>query len=211
MSIAIQPYSLNVPQDVLDDLRERLERTRLPGSVSGTGWSRGVDFDYMEDLIDYWIHEYDWREQEARLNRYRHLKADVDGLGIHFIHEEGKGPNPMPLFMMHGYPWSLILLLRILPMLTDPASYGGDPADAFTVVIPSIIGFGFSDYPNERGFGFQHHPSIYDKLMTKGARLRALRNRRRGLGWFHHRSVWIPPSRAFDWDSPQLPVSAAGR
>ena len=74
----------------------------------------------------------------------------------------------MPLFMMHGYPWSFILLLRILPMLTDPASYGGDPADAFTVVIPSIIGFGFSDYPEEDGFGFQHHPEIYDKLMTLG-------------------------------------------
>ena len=85
-----------------------------------------------------------------------------------FIHEEGKGPNPMPLFMMHGYPWSFILLLRILPMLTDPASYGGDPDDAFTVVIPSIIGFGFSQYPSEEGFGFQHHPEIYDKLMTQG-------------------------------------------
>ena len=122
----------------------------------------------MKDLIDYWLHEYDWREQEAKLNRYQHFKTEVDGLGIHFIHEEGKGPNPIPLFMMHGYPWSFILLLRILPMLTDPASHGGEPEDAFTVVIPSIIGFGFSDYPNEGGFGFQHHPKIYDKLMTQG-------------------------------------------
>ncbi len=168
MSIAVQPYLLDVPQDVLDDLRTRLERTRLPGTVPGTGWSRGVDFNYMQDLIDYWIHEYNWRKQEAKLNRYQQFRAEVDGLGIHFVHEEGKGPNPMPLFMMHGYPWSFILLLRILPMLTDPASYGGDPEDAFTVVIPSIIGFGFSDYPTESGFGFQHHPKIYDKLMTQG-------------------------------------------
>ena len=168
MSITVRPYSLNVSQEVLDDLRERLERTRLPGSVPGSGWSRGMDFDYMKDLIDYWLHEYDWREQEAKLNRYQHFKAEVDGLGIHYVHREGKGPNPIPLLMMHGYPWSFILLLRILPMLTDPASYSGDPEDAFTVVIPSIIGFGFSDYPNEGGFGFQHHPKIYDKLMTQG-------------------------------------------
>ena len=91
MSISVRPYSLNVPQDVLDDLRARLERTRLPGSVAGTGWSRGVDFDYMKDLIDYWLHEYDWCEQEAKLNQYEHFEAEVDGLGIHFIREEGNG------------------------------------------------------------------------------------------------------------------------
>ena len=168
MTVNVEPFTINVDQDVLDDLQERLKRTRWPGSVPGTGWSRGVDLDYMRDLADYWIHEYDWREQEARLNEYSHFKAEVDGLGIHFIHEQGKGPNPLPLFMMHGYPWSFILLLRILPMLTDPASHGGDPEDAFTVVVPSIIGYGLSDYPAEQGFGFQHHPAKYDRLITEG-------------------------------------------
>ena len=94
MSITIRPYSLNVPQDVLDDLQTRLEHTRWPGSVSGTGWSRGVDFDYMKDLVDYWIREYDWREQEAKLNRYRHFNADVDGLGIHLFMKRARDRIP---------------------------------------------------------------------------------------------------------------------
>ena len=92
MSVTIQPYSLNISQDVLDDLWARLERTRWPDSIPGTGWSRGVDLDYMRDLVDYWTYEYNWREQEAKLNQYCHFTADVDGLGIHFIHEEGVGP-----------------------------------------------------------------------------------------------------------------------
>jgi pimeloyl-ACP methyl ester carboxylesterase len=164
----IRPMTIHVPQEVLDDLRERLARTRWPAAMPEGGWSRGVDLAYMKELVAYWLDAYDWRAQETRLNQLHHFKADVDGLGIHFIREEGKGPNPLPLFMMHGYPWSFVMLLRILPMLTDPARYGGDPADAFTVIVPSIIGFGFSDYPKTAGFGFQHHPAKYDKLMTEG-------------------------------------------
>ena len=166
--VTVSPYKIDVPQEVIDDLRERLQRTRWPDEVSGTGWSRGCDLSYMKDLVRYWIDEYDWRNQEAALNQYNHYQGNVDGLNIHFLHEKGKGPNPMPLFMMHGYPWSFTMLLRILPMLTDPESYGGDPEDAFTVIVPSIIGFGFSEYPMETGFGFQHHPRKYDKLMVEG-------------------------------------------
>ena len=160
MPVTIQPKTIDVPQPVLDDLYERLRRTRWPDEVPGTGWSRGVDLSYMKELIAYWLDEYDWRKQEAEPNRFPHFMADVDGLAIHFIHQQGKGPNPLPLFMMHGYPWSFVLLLRILPMLTDPASHGGDPEDAFTVVVPSMIGYGLSAYPSEQGFGFQHHPAI---------------------------------------------------
>ncbi len=168
MAVSVSPYSINVSDEVLDDLNRRLEMTRFPKQVTGTGWDRGVDLDYMKELVDYWLHTYDWRQQETLLNEYQHFKADVDGLGIHFIKQEGKGPNPMPLLMMHGYPWSFLLLLKILPMLTDPESFGGDPKDAFTVIIPSIIGYGFSDYPDQQGFGFQHHPEKYDRLMTEG-------------------------------------------
>jgi len=100
----IESMTIHVPQDVLDDLRERLARTRWPEAMPEGGWSRGVDLAYMKDLVAYWLDEYDWRAQEVRLNRLHHFKANVDGLGIHFIREEGKGPNPMPLFMMHGYP-----------------------------------------------------------------------------------------------------------
>ena len=122
----------------------------------------------MKELVKYWIDEYNWRNQEVALNQHNHYQGNIDGLNIHFLHEKGKGPNPMPLFMMHGYPWSFTMLLRILPMLTDPGAHGGNPEDAFTVVVPSIIGFGFSEYPMETGFGFQHHPQKYDKLITEG-------------------------------------------
>ena len=168
MSVSVTPMSIEVGQHVLADLRDRLQRTRWPESVPDTGWSRGVDLDYLKEFVRYWLEEYDWRQQEARLNRLPHFKADVDGLEVHLIKEEGQGPNPIPLFMMHGYPWSFLLLLRILPLLTDPAAHGGDASDAFTVVVPSIIGYGFSGYPARQGFGFQHHPEIYDRVMTEG-------------------------------------------
>ena len=168
MPVPVEPLSINISQEILDDLHDRLRRTRWPGEVPGSGWNRGVDLNYMKELVEYWLDEYDWREQEARLNELPHFRADIDGLGVHFIHVKGNGPDPLPLFMMHGYPWSFVLLLKILPMLTDPAAYGGDPEDAFSVVIPSIIGFGLSDYPADEGFGFQHHPARYDRLMTEG-------------------------------------------
>ena len=168
MPVSVQPHSINVSQEVLDDLHGRLRNVRWPEEVPGTGWTRGVDLKFMKDLVEYWLEEYDWRKQEAKLNELPHYKADVDGLGLHFIHVKGKGPDPIPLFMMHGYPWSFTLLLRILPMLTDPVSHGGNLQDSFSVVIPSIIGFGFSDYPATTGFGFQHHPERYDRLMTEG-------------------------------------------
>jgi len=164
----IEAYRIAVLQEVLDDLQERLRRTRWPGELPHTGWQRGMDHSFMKRLVEYWIEQYDWRAEEARLNQYAHFKAEVDGLGIHFVRQEGKGPSPMPLFMMHGYPWSFTMLLKVLPLLTDPGAHGGDPADAFTVIVPSLIGFGFSDPPPGLGFGFQHHPAVYDKLMTEG-------------------------------------------
>lgn len=166
--VKIEPYEIHVPQEVLDDLQERLHRTRWPNEIPGTGWTRGTDLSFMKGLVQYWLDEYDWRKEEAKLNEFAHFKADVDGLGIHFIRKEGKGPDPMPLLMMHGYPWSFTMLLKIIPILTDPAAYGGDPEDAFTVVSPSLCGFGLSDPPMQQGFGFQHHPEKYDKLMTEG-------------------------------------------
>lgn len=166
--VTIKPYALDVPQEVLDDLRVRLHRTRWPGEIPGTGWARGAALSYMKELIAYWLDAYDWRKEEARINGFSHFKADVNGLGIHFIHEEGNGPDPMPLFMMHGFPWSFTMLLKIIPMLTDPAAYGRTREDAFTVVAPSLIGFGLSDPPTQLRFGFQHHPDKYDQLMTEG-------------------------------------------
>ena len=106
--VTVSPYKIDVPQEVIDDLWERLHRTRWPDEVVGTSWSRGCDLSYMKELVKYWIDEYDWRNQEVALNQHKHYQGNVDGLNIHFLHEKGKGPNPMPLFMMHGYPWSFL-------------------------------------------------------------------------------------------------------
>ena len=165
-AVKIDTMTIDIPQAVLDDLEERLLRTRWPNEIPGTGWSRGADLTYMKELVAYWLDEYDWRKEEAILNRFQHFKANVDGLGIHFLRQEGAGPNPMPLLMMHGFPWSFTMILKIIPMLTDPVAHGGDLSDAFTVIVPSLCGFGLSDPPMEPGFGFQHHPEKYDRIMT---------------------------------------------
>ena len=96
----IEPMTIDIPQTVLDDLRQRLERTRWPEEVPEGGWNRGVDLKYMKDLVAYWLDEYDWRAQEQALNQYQHFRANIDGLRVHFIHHKGQGPNPMPLFMI---------------------------------------------------------------------------------------------------------------
>ena len=162
-----QPFTIHASDELLDDLRRRLENTRWPKEVpEGGGWAYGADMAYMQELVDYWLNEYDWRAEERRLNQFRQFKADVNGLSIHYVHEEGKGPNPMPLLLLHGFPWSVATMERIIPMLTDPAAYGGDPADAFTVVAPSLVGFGFSDAPRQQGFSFEKQADWLRDLMV---------------------------------------------
>ena len=143
-----------------------------PGSggpeIPGSGWDYGTNLGYMKGVVDYWLNTYDWRKEEARLNQFPQFKADVGGLGIHFIRAEGKGPDPMPLLMLHGYPWSVATLYRIIPMLTDPVSYGGDSEDAFTVIAPSLCGFCLSDPPLERGFNVPRHADKYHEPMVDG-------------------------------------------
>jgi pimeloyl-ACP methyl ester carboxylesterase len=138
--MTLRPITINVPAETLDDLRYRLARTRWPDEVEGADWDYGTNLDYMKELVDYWLHTYDWRAREAELNRFAHYAADIDGKAIRFIHERGKGPDPMPLVLFHGWPDSICRYLKLIPMLTDPAAYGGDPADSFDVVVPSLIG-----------------------------------------------------------------------
>ena len=147
----IRPFHIDVPQDDLDDLRGRLARTRWTDEVEDAGWDYGTNLGYLKELTDYWRDGFDWRAQEAKLNEFAHYKADIDGTGIHFVHERGKGPDPMPILLLHGWPDSFYRLHKIVPMLTDPERFGGDPADSFDVVVPSLPGFGFSDRPRERG------------------------------------------------------------
>ena len=166
MTNEISPFRIEVPDDVLSDLRRRLEYTRWVGAVEGTHWEAGTDFDYLRELVAYWQSTYDWRKQEAALNRFAHFKTQIDDVGIHFIHERGKGPNPFPILLTHGYPDSFLRFAKIIPMLTDPVSFGGRAEDAFDVVVPDLPGYGFSDKPAKHGMIF-HVNDIWARLMTE--------------------------------------------
>ncbi len=164
--MSIQSFKIAIPQATLDDLRERLARTRWPDEVEGAGWDYGTNLGYMKDFADYWQHLYDWCKQEAALNTFAHFKAEVDGIGIHFIHERGQGPNPTPIILTHGWPDSFYRMHKIIPMLTDPARFGGDPADSFDVIVPDLPGFGFSDRPRKPGMTLARTAEIWSRLMT---------------------------------------------
>lgn len=141
----ITPFTIGVAQDVLDDLQQRLKQTRWTDEPVNADWNYGTNPEYLRELVEYWQTQYDWRKQEAALNQLPQFKTDIDGVGIHFIHLKGKGDHPKPLILTHGWPDSFYRFYKVIPMLTDPASYGGDPSQSFDVVVPSIPGFGFSD------------------------------------------------------------------
>ncbi|HUY38921.1 MAG TPA: epoxide hydrolase [Candidatus Binataceae bacterium] len=166
MGHSVEPFKVAVTDDALADLRARLERTRFPDEVPATAWEYGSNLAYMREVVDYWRTRYDWRAHEARINRFAQFRAEVDGLGIHFIHEPGRGPNPKPLLLIHGWPGSICEFLDIIPMLTDPAAHGGDAKDSFTVIAPSLPGYGFSDHPRSRAMNIQAIADIFFKLMT---------------------------------------------
>ncbi len=160
-----QPYTIHVTDDVLDDLRERLGRTRWPDAVDGAGWDYGANLDYIRELAEYWRTGFDWRAQEARLNSLPNYRAEVGGMGIHFIHVRGNGPHPLPIVLTHGWPSTFLEELEILPLLADPAAHGGDAADAFDVVIPSLPGYGFSDRPSQKGTNPKRTAALWTELM----------------------------------------------
>src|SRR5690242_12090773 len=162
--MSIQPFTIAIPQATLDDLRERLARTRWPDVAEQASWSYGISMQYMQELMDHWLHTYNWREHEAALNAFANFKATVDGVGIHFIHERGKGPNPTPLLLIHGFPDSFYRYHKVIERLTDPAKFGGDPNTAFDVIVPSIPGTGFSDRVT---FSDDTNADLFAKLMTE--------------------------------------------
>lgn len=165
--MSVQPFKVQIPQVTLDDLRERLANTRWTDEVSGADWDYGTNLAYMKELIDYWQNQFDWREQEKLINRFAHFCANVDGLNIHFIHERGKGENPLPLILLHGWPSSFIQMLKIIPLLTKSESHDGNKADSFDVIVPSLPGYGFSERPTEKGMTVSRIADLFAKLMTE--------------------------------------------
>jgi pimeloyl-ACP methyl ester carboxylesterase len=167
MSDDIRPFRIDVPQADLDDLRERLARTRWTDDPPGVGGDYGVPLEYVRRLAEYWRDGYDWRAWEARLNVYPQFTTTIDGQNIHFLHVRSPEPNAMPLIATHGWPGSVVEYLRVIDALTDPASHGGDPTDAFDLVIPSVPGFGFSGPTTGPGWGNERIARAWAALMAR--------------------------------------------
>jgi len=163
----VTPFTINIPDVVLDDLRRRLELTRWPGDSPGGNWDYGTNLTYLQELVDYWRRHFDWRAQEQRLNAFSHYKATIDGLGVHFIRQPGQGPRPMPLIITHGWPGSFFEMYKLIPLLTDPGAHGGNPSDAFDVVVPSMPGYGFSEPSTQPGMHVFKVAELWAKLMTE--------------------------------------------
>ncbi len=163
----IVPFSIDVPDAVLEDLQDRLSRARFPDELDGAGWTYGTSLAYLRELVAYWRDEFDWREQERRLNRFDQFKTNIDGLDVHFIHERAADPGALPVIIVHGWPSSFMQFHKVIEPLTDPAAHGGGAADAFHVVVPSIPGYGFSDKPRERGYGPARMGDIFVELMAR--------------------------------------------
>lgn len=162
-----RPFTIEVDAAGLDDLQRRLAHVRWPDETPGTGWQTGASLSYMRELVAYWLERYDWPAQVAALNRFRQFTVPLGGIDLHFIHEPGNGPNPMPLLLVHGWPSTAWEFAELIPRLTDPARFGGDPADAFTVVAPSLPGYTFSYQPNQRRFSLPEMADLFATLMRE--------------------------------------------
>ncbi len=166
-STEIRRFRIDIPQADLDDLRDRLARTRWPDALPGIGWTRGVPLDYLKELAAYWVNGFDWRKQEAKLNELPQFITSIDGQDIHFLHVRSPEPSALPLLLIHGWPSSPVEFLQIIDPLTDPRSHGGDPADAFHLVIPSLPGYGFSTPVREPGWAMGHTARAWVQLMAR--------------------------------------------
>jgi pimeloyl-ACP methyl ester carboxylesterase len=164
---AVRPFRVDVPQRAVDDLRERLHRTRWPEPETIDDWSQGVPLGYLRELCAYWADRYDWRAFEARLNALPQYRTEIDGLGVHFLHVRSPHPQALPLVVTHGWPGSVVEYLEVVGPLVDPPAYGGDAADAFHVVCPSLPGYGFSDRPAGSGWGVRRIAAAWLELMSR--------------------------------------------
>ncbi|MEM7092042.1 MAG: epoxide hydrolase [Actinomycetota bacterium] len=163
---AIEPFTIHASDDALEDLRARLNNTRWPDAEPVDDWSQGTPLRYVQELCEYWANEYDWRTREAALNRFDHFRTEIRGLGIHFIHQRSPHPEARPLLITHGWPGSIVEFHKVIEPLVDPVAHGGDAADAFHVVAPSLPGFGFSDKPTETGWSVEYIADAWAELMA---------------------------------------------
>jgi pimeloyl-ACP methyl ester carboxylesterase len=163
----IEPFEVRAGADVRDDLRARLRRTRWPEAATAAGWTQGVPLDELRELCRYWAEEYDWAAAMARLNLFPQFRTEIDGLGVHFLHVRSPNPDAVPLVLTHGWPGSVVEFAKVIGPLTDPAAHGGDAADAFHVVCPSLPGYGFSDRPERTGWTIERIARAWTELMSR--------------------------------------------
>jgi pimeloyl-ACP methyl ester carboxylesterase len=163
----MRPFRIDVPQAELDELHRRLDAARWPTEIAGVGWDRGVPLGYLRELTEYWRTSYDWRAAEAELNQYPQYMTEIDGIDIHLLHVRSPEPDATPIILTHGWPGSFVEFLDIIGPLTDPAAHGGDPSDAFHVVIPSIPGFGYSEAPTTPGYDVRRVARTWAELMRQ--------------------------------------------
>ncbi|HEV8711845.1 MAG TPA: epoxide hydrolase [Candidatus Binatia bacterium] len=159
-----EPFTVAISEETLTDLHERLAKTRWSGDFANPGWEYGTNRDYLKSLVDYWLHGYDWRKHEREMNAFSHYQTTIEDVPIHFIHEPGKGPKPMPLILSHGWPWTFWDFHKVIRPLADPAAFGGDPRDAFDVVVPSLPGYGFSTPLTKPGINFWRTADLWVTL-----------------------------------------------
>jgi pimeloyl-ACP methyl ester carboxylesterase len=167
VSDAVEPFRIAVTDEALSELRARLRQTRWPEQETVSDWNQGVPLSYAQEVCRYWADDYDWRAREKALNRFAQFKTTLDGLGIHFIHVRSPHENAFPLIITHGWPGSVVEFHKVIEPLADPTAHGGDAADAFHVICPSLPGYGFSDKPSETGWDLQHIAAAWDQLMGR--------------------------------------------
>jgi pimeloyl-ACP methyl ester carboxylesterase len=167
MASDITPFRIEATEAELDDLKRRLAATRWPELETVDDWSQGIPLAYVQEVCGYWAEKYDWREREARLNRFAQFKTGVDGLGIHFVHARSPHADALPLLITHGWPGSIVEFHKVIEPLTDPTAHGGAAADAFHVVCPSLPGYGFSDKPTTSGWGVGRIADAWGQLMRR--------------------------------------------
>ncbi|MGH7286714.1 MAG: epoxide hydrolase family protein [Myxococcota bacterium] len=188
MSEAIRPFKIEVPDAVLEDLQARLARTRWPDQIPGTGWEYGSELAYVQQLCESWRSSYDWRKHEAALNRWPQFTTAIDGQRLHFVHAKSKHASAFPLIITHGWPGSVVEFQKLLPLLVDPTAHGGDAADAFHVVCPSLPGYGWSGPTQERGWDPERIGRAEVELMR---RLGHARYGAQGGDWGSLVTAWI--------------------
>jgi epoxide hydrolase len=164
---AIVPFEIAIPEQDIQDLKQRLSRTRLPDQIADTSWEYGTDIRYLRELLAYWENDYDWREQEENLNQFDQFKTEIEGLDLHFIHQRSENPNAIPLMMVHGWPGSIAEFTKIIGPLTDPVAYGGNIEDSFHIIAPSLPGFGFSEIPSDPGYSPEKMAHLLAGLMER--------------------------------------------